>query len=68
MQKPNGKIAFLAGRNLIDLLSEFLHKPLHFSEGFKTLQSGTLVGGKRWPWNIAQRGKQDIEHDPPGQP
>lgn len=68
MQKPNGKIAFLAGRNLIDLLSELLHKPLHFSEGFKTLQSGTLVGGKRWPWNIAQRGKQDIEHDPPGQP
>lgn len=46
MQKPNGKIAFLAGRNLIDLLSELLHKPLRFSEGFKTLQSGTLVGGR----------------------
>lgn len=68
MQKPNGKIAFLAGRSLIDLLSELLHKPLHFSEGFKTLQSGTLVGGKRWSWNIAQRHKQDIVHDLPDQP
>lgn len=46
MQKPNGKIAFLAGRNLIDLLSELLQKPLRFSEGFKTLQFGTLEGGK----------------------
>lgn len=38
MHKPNGKIAFLAWYNLIDLLSELLTKPSHFPEGFKTLQ------------------------------